>query len=788
MRAIEIIGANENNLKNINVNIPLNKVTVVTGVSGSGKSSLVFDTIYAESERRLLESISVSSKNSVDLKKPNVYKVNNLIPAIAISQKQTNRNPRSTVGTVTDIALYIRRLFSKVATLNTGEIWMDSDFSYNNPKVWCDCCKGTGEEYIIDEEKIIDKSKSINDGAIPYWNETNSNYYDKLLGEVAKHYDINLNTPLEEMQKEKLEFILHGISDINFNIRYKNYKNKYRTKSVKFIGLFREVEEKLNDIDTPSTFKSIQKFLTKEKCSICNGGRLKQEILDIKIYDKNIAYINNISVSELKKWLIANSRTGDLTDKVFKEITEELIRRIENLEKLKLGHLTLDRSVPTLSGGEAQRLRLTNQLAGGLSGVLYVLDEPTMGLHANDIKCINDIISELKMSGNTILMVEHNAEIMINADKIIDMGPKGGIYGGEIIFNGTPTDIIKDINSETGIYLQNYKTTKKYSDNSNYDKFISVKGATYNNVVDQDFNIPLNQLVVITGVSGAGKSTITEYILEPSLGNRKNVNCKSIVGINNINKVIKVDQSPIGRSPKSNIATYAGLFDLIRDLFSKTEEAKKGKLTKSDFSFNVDGGRCDKCKGDGNLKVEMNFMPDVYIECDECKGRRYKENILEVKYNEKNIDDVLNMTVVEGYNFFKSSKKISAILQCLIDVGLDYVKIGQSALTISGGEAQRIKLAKYLSDESTKRILYILDEPSVGLHYSDTKKLIVLLKKIVQRGNSVVVVEHNLDIIKESDYIIDMGEVGGPLGGKIVDVGTPLEIKTNGKASVAKML
>lgn len=788
MREIEVIHANENNLKNINVNIPLNKVTVVTGVSGSGKSSLVFDTIYAESERRLLESISINVNNSIVFKKPNVYKVNNLIPAIAISQKQTNRNPRSTVGTVTDIAQFVRGLFSKVATLNTNEMWTEGDFSYNNPKVWCKCCKGTGEEYVIDESKIINRDKSINDGAITYWKEINSNYYNKLIMEVSKYYDIDLDIPLKKMQKEKLEFLLYGKSDIEFSIRYKNYKNKYRSKSVQFVGVFRDIREKLDDIDSPSTFKTIRKFLKKSKCSVCNGARLRKEILNIEIYNRNIAYVNNISVSELKEWIVDNRRKGDLKDKVFNEITDELIRRIENLEKLKLGHLTLDRSIPTLSGGEAQRLRLANQLSGGLSGVLYVLDEPTMGLHANDIKYINNIISELKHNGNTILMVEHNAEIMFNADKIIDMGPRGGIYGGEIIFNGTPNQIIKEQNSETGVYLNNYKNVKNYSERSNTKLFINVNGATYNNVVNQDFSIPLNELVVITGVSGAGKSTIVEYILEPSLNMKKNINCDSIAGINNIDKVIKVDQSPIGRSPKSNIATYTGMFDFIRDMFAKTSDAKKNNLTKSDFSFNVDGGRCEKCQGDGNIKVEMNFMPDVYIECDECKGMRYKEEVLQVKHNDKNIYDVLNMTVVEGYEFFKENKKISAILQCLIDVGLDYVKIGQSALTISGGEAQRIKLAKYLSDESTKNILYILDEPSVGLHYSDTKKLISLLKKIVQRGNSVIVVEHNLEVIREADYIIDMGDVGGPLGGKIIDSGTPLEIKNNGKASVSQLL
>lgn len=790
MREIEVISAKENNLKDISVNIPLNKITVVTGVSGSGKSSLVFDTVYAESERMFLESMSLNMNNiSGFLKKPNVYKVNNLLPAIAISQKQTNRNPRSTVGTATDISQFIRLLFSKIATIDTNKIWTEGDFSYNNPKSWCDRCKGTGEEYIVDKDKILNLEKSINDGGILYWNETNADYYAKLIQEVSKYYDIDLNKPLNEFEKDKLDFILNGKSDTKFSIRYKNYKNKYRSKAVEFIGVCRDISEKLEDIDTPSTFKSIQKFLIKDKCSICKGSRLKQDILKFTIYNKNISELNNMTLTELKLWLISSIvKNGDIKDKVFEEITSEVVKRIENLERLKLGYLSLDRSIPTLSGGEAQRLRLANQLSCGLSGLLYVLDEPTMGLHANDIKNICSMLSELKKKGNTLLLVEHNPYVMLNADRIIDIGPKGGIYGGNIIFNGLPSEIMEDKNSVTGNYLKSYKDSVQNEINKKIEKKIEIQGATYNNIINQNCVIPLNEFVVITGVSGAGKSTLTECILEPSLNKRTNINCKSIVGIEEINKVIKVDQSPIGRSPKSNIATYTGMFDLIRDIFAKTTEAKKNKLTKSHFSFNVEGGRCEKCQGDGTIKIDMNFMPDAYIECDECNGRRYKEQVLNVKYNDKDISEVLEMTVVEAYEFFKSIPKISSTLQCLIDVGLDYVKVGQSALTISGGEAQRIKLAKYLSDESSKNIMYILDEPSVGLHNNDIKKLIKLLYKIITRGNSIVIVEHNVEIIRNAEYIIDMGMEGGPLGGKIIDMGRPTEIKENGIASVSNVL
>ncbi|NJJ35117.1 excinuclease ABC subunit UvrA [Clostridioides difficile] len=790
MKKIEVLSAKENNLKDINVSIPINEITVVTGVSGSGKSSLVFDTIYAESERMFLESISTNINGLTNqLKKPNVFKINNLLPAIAISQKYTNRNPRSTVGTATDIAKYIRLLFSKIASIETDKVWSEGDFSYNNPKSWCDKCKGTGEEYIIDTDKIIDKTKSINEGAILYWNETNNDYYKKLVIEASKYYNIDLDIPLIDLDKDKLDFILNGKSDIEFSVRYKNYKNRYRTKKTSFVGVYREILEELENIDKPSTLKSIQKFLKKDKCSSCNGSRLKNELLDFKIYKADIQYFNNLTVSELKSWLITNFREdGDLKDKVFIEVGQEVIRCIENLESVKLGYLSLDRSIPTLSGGEAQRLRLANQISCSLSGLLYVLDEPTMGLHINDIKNITFLINKLKENGNTILMVEHNAEVMMKADNIIDIGPRGGIYGGYVIFNGSPIELINNEQSHTANYLNNYSKNILNVEDIEANEYIRIKNATYNNINKQNFVLPLNQLVCITGVSGSGKSTFVEDILEPSINKKNRVNCESIEGIENISKVIKVEQSPIGRSPKSNVATYTGLFDIIRDIFASTDEAKKNNLNKSYFSFNVEGGRCDNCQGDGILKIDMSFMGETYIECNVCEGKRYKQNILNIKYNDKNIYDVLNMTVVEAYEFLKLNKKASNILKCLIDVGLDYIKIGQSALTISGGEAQRIKLAKYLSEKNLKNIVYILDEPSSGLHNEDTKKLINLLKSIVKSGNTVVVVEHNPEVIRSSNYIIDMGDEGGTLGGKVIDMGTIDEIKQNGLASICSIL
>ncbi|ABW18868.1 excinuclease ABC subunit UvrA [Alkaliphilus oremlandii] len=791
MDNIKIIRARENNLKDIEVEIPVNKITVVTGVSGSGKSSLVFDTIYAESERMFLESISINLESITSkLPKPDVYKISNLLPAIAISQKKTNRNPRSYVGTVTDISRFLRLLFSRVGVGKRNKFYTEGDFSYNNPKVWCEMCRGTGEKYVLDYDKIIDnKNRTLKEGAISYWNQGSDNFYDKLLEKVCMHYDIDMNTPIKDLSDDKLEFLLNGKSDSKFKVRYKNYKKNYRTKEVEFKGVIRELNEKLEDIDTPSTLKSIHKYIKKDKCDGCNGDRLKDEMLEVKINGENISSLESKTVTDLKQWLVNLIQITDNTcKKIIYDICEEVIKRITNLEKLQLGYLSLNRSIPSLSGGESQRIRLANQLACNLSSLLYVLDEPTMGLHSNDIENIEIILKDLKQMGNTILLVEHNLDIMLSADYLIDMGPGGGIYGGEIVGKGSPDEIKNHDESLTGKYLSgelkiNIPHRKRDSNAS-----ILVKKAKYNNIKGEDFFIPLNNLVVVTGVSGAGKSTLTDNILEPSLTRKKNINCEEIIGIQNINKVIKVDQTPIGRSPKSNVATFTGMFDFIRDLYSKTELARKRKYSKSEFSFNTPGGRCESCKGDGQVKIDMSFMADTYVVCDECKGKRYEKKILEINYNGKNISDVLNMTVLEAHEFFIENKSISSILKCLIDVGLEYIKLGQPATTISGGEAQRIKLAKYLSNDSATGNLYILDEPTVGLHLHDINKLIALLNEIVDRGNSIVVVEHNMELIKCADYIIDIGPVGGPNGGKIIDCGTPEHIAANNKASVSNKL
>lgn len=788
MKNIEVIGARENNLKNINVNIPKNKITVVTGVSGSGKSSLVFNTIYAESERLLLESMPFTLNNITTIKKPDVYKIKNLLPAIAISQNNTNNNPRSTVGTYTGISKYIRLLFSKIATINSHCSWYEGDFSYNNPKYWCEQCKGLGEEYVIDKSKIIDYKKSILDGGISYWWDTNKEYYLKLINQVSRSYNINLDTPIYLLDSKILDFILYGESKEIYNIRYKNYQNKYRTKKVRFVGVYKELYTKLDDIEKKSTSKSLNKYLKKIPCSHCGGARLRQDVLKYKILGKNIYDLLSMNLSELKIWLLKNNIVCDKTiNSVYYQIIPEIISKIENLEKVKLGYISLNRSIPSLSCGELQRLKLANQISSELSGVLYVLDEPTKGLHNNDIKNICNLLLELKKRGNTLLIVEHNPEVILLADKIIDIGPKGGIYGGNLIFSGTPKSLLKSENL-TSKYLKTYKNYIIKNKSKYIEKYIEIKGATYNNILNENFKFPLNQLIVVTGVSGSGKSTLVNFILEPSLRENKNINCDSIKGSNYIKKIVKVDQRPIGKSPKSNVATYVGLFDLIRELFASTPEARSNNLTKSHFSFNIDGGRCPNCKGDGKIKIDMSFMPNTYIDCEMCHGKRYKENILKIKYKQKNINDILQMTVIQAYEFFYNEDKITKILKCLIDVGLDYIKVGQLASDISGGEAQRIKLAKYLSNELLSNNMYILDEPTSGLHCDDIHKLLVLMKRIVNKGNTIIVIEHNIDIIKNADYIIDLGNQGGLMGGKIVDQGSLLEIKERNLASICTFI
>lgn len=790
MANISVISANENNLKDISVDISKNLITVVTGVSGSGKSSLVFDTIYAESERMFLESISMNMRNIVStLPKPKVYKITNLLPSIAISQKQTNRNPRSYVGTVTDIAKFLRLLFSKITEGSNGKKYAEGDFSYNNPSAWCKDCHGTGLKYYIDESKVIgDTSLSISDGAILYWKDSNEAYYDQLLKCVCDERNISETDRFENLDKCDVDFLLYGTSGKKYKIKYKNYKNKYRTKEIEFIGVLTELTQLLDKIKQPSTLKKIQKFLKQGKCDSCNGQKLNKKMTTVRIGKYNYPEVEDMAVSELKIWINNLNHENLIGSKIISEISSEINSRIEHLESLGLGYLSLNRNIPSLSGGELQRVRLSNQLSCGLSGLLYVLDEPTMGLHSNDISKIISLLRNLKSKDNTILLVEHNREIMHFADEIIDMGIGGGANGGNIIAVGTYEEVMNNPNSLTGKYLSDSMKIEVPSKRRNVEDFIKITGAKSNNVIDQNFNIPIGVFTVLTGVSGSGKSSFTDNVLIPSLSLKKAVNCEKITGTNLIKKVISVDQSPIGRTPKSNIATYTGVFDIIRDMFSETGHAKEQQYTKSHFSFNVDKGRCEKCQGDGYIKIDMSFMADTFVLCDECLGMRYKKEVLAIYYKDKNIYEVLSMTVLEASMFFNDNLKIQNVLKCLIDVGLDYITLGQPANTLSGGEAQRVKLAKYLSAFTSENNLYILDEPSVGLHFDDVSKLIKLFNQLVNVGSTLLVIEHNLEIIKCADFVIDMGLNAGNSGGKVVDCGTPEQIVLNNIASVAVQL
>lgn len=787
---IEVKNAYENNLKNIDVDIPYNSITVITGVSGSGKSSLAFDTIYSESERIFLDSIYMNMKMITDkLNKPKVEVIKNLLPSISIGQKYNNRNPRSTVGTVTDLSKYIRVLFSRIGN-STDKINISDEgiFSFNNPKGWCTQCKGTGETYVIDKDLVIDYNRSLDEGAISFWETSNKNYYKKLNNIVFLKYGIRTDIPFIYLSDREKDFILYGISEEKFKIRYKNIKNVYRTKEVQFQGVLRELNSMVLDIDRPSTMATVRKFLEKSICPECSGKKLNKEVLSIKIGNYDYGDVENFSIMELKKWMNEVAKLGEKENNVVNTIINNIYSKINLIEKVGLDYISLSRSIPSLSGGEIQRLRLANQLGCTLSGLLYILDEPTMGLHIKDIENMKSIIKEFKYNGNTLIIVEHNLDIISEADYIIDMGPTGGENGGYIISKGNINHIKKDKKSITGKYLNSRKYFENFSRNRISKEKIYIKNAIKNNLKNEDFRIPLGVLVGIVGVSGSGKSTLINDILVKSIEKKKAINCEKISGIDNITRVIVVDQSPIGRTPKSNIATYTGVFDYIRDIYSKTSQSKSLGFTKGDFSLNTGNGRCDKCNGEGKIKIDMSFMPDTYMECEQCKGKRYKENILKVTYKGYNISEVLEKSVDEVYDIFKHIDKIEKILACVKDIGLGYLKLGQSAMTFSGGEAQRIKLATYLSKGKTHNILYVLDEPSCGLHIDDIQKLIKIIQNLVDTGNSVILIEHNIEIIKCVDYIIELGKGGGPKGGKIISSGTINEIKKNKNSIIGRYL
>lgn len=932
--SIVIKGAKEHNLKNINVEIPRDKLVVITGLSGSGKSSLAFDTLYAEGQRRYVESLSSYARQFLGLmEKPDVESIDGLSPAISIDQKTTSRNPRSTVGTVTEIYDYIRLLYARIGVPYCpkcgkkiekqsidqiidnimsleegtkiqvlapivrgrkgeytkqlqefqkqgfvrvkvdGEIYELTDdinidrkkkhnielvvdrliikedvrsrltesveialknannlvsidilgdkellfsqnyacpdcgisfeeltprmFSFNNPIGACPACTGIGYLMKMDEDLIIpDKSKTLYDGVKAFGASTmkKGDTMAKMYFEsIARHYGVDIKVPIKKLPRDFLNKILYGTGteEIDFEYTSAAGTRKYRAP---FEGVIPTLERRYNETKSQGMRDFYEMYMSDSECPECHGARLKPEVLAVKIGDKNINELTDMSIDKIKNYL--NSLTLNKTEQMIADqILKELNKRLQFLIDVGLDYLTLSRNAGSLSGGEAQRIRLATQIGSGLTGVLYILDEPSIGLHQRDNDKLLATLKKLRDLGNSVLVVEHDEDTMYAADQVIDIGPGAGVHGGNVMAQGTAEEIKLVPESITGQYLSGKKQIrvpeKRRKSNG---RAIEVKGATEHNLKNINVKFPLGQFVCVTGVSGSGKSTLVNEILYKTIArelngsNEKPGKCKEIKGIDNIDKIINIDQSPIGRTPRSNPATYTGVFDFIRDIFAGTNEAKMRGYDKGRFSFNVAGGRCETCNGDGVLKIEMHFLPDIYVPCEICKGQRYNRETLEVKYKDKTISDVLNMTVEEALEFFKNIPKIKNKIQTLYDVGLGYIKLGQPSTTLSGGEAQRIKLATELSKKATGKTLYILDEPTTGLHIADVHKLVDILQRLVDTGNSIIVIEHNLDLIKTADYIIDLGPEGGDKGGQIISVGTPEQVARNEYSYTGKFL
>lgn len=933
---IVIKGAKEHNLKNINLEIPRDKLVVITGLSGSGKSSLAFDTLYAEGQRRYVESLSSYARQFLGLmEKPNVESIDGLSPAISIDQKTTSKNPRSTVGTVTEIYDYIRLLYARIgvpycpkcgkkiekqtidqiidsileleegtriqvlapivrgrkgefvkqleqfekegfvrARIDGETVELSDDiqidrkkkhnielivdrlvikedirsrltesvetalkyanniviiddnthkkemlfsqnyacpdcgisfeeltprmFSFNNPFGACPNCTGIGYLMKMDEDLIIpDKNKTLYDGVKAFGSSVmkRGDTMAKMYFEsIAKHYGVEIKgVPIKKLPRDFLEKILYGTGDEEIDFEYTSPAGTRRFRSP-FEGVLPTLERRHNETKSQGMRTFYEMYMSESPCEMCHGARLKKESLSVRIGDKNINELTDMSINKIKDYLNSlelNNKDRMIADQILKELN----KRLQFLIDVGLEYLTLSRSAGTLSGGEAQRIRLATQIGSGLTGVLYILDEPSIGLHQRDNDKLLATLKHLRDLGNTVLVVEHDEDTMYAADQIIDIGPGAGVHGGNVMAQGTAEEVKLVPESVTGQYLSGRKQVlvpkKRRKSNG---KSIEVKGATEHNLKNINVKFPLGQFICVTGVSGSGKSTLVNEILYKTIArdlngsNEKPGKCKEVKGLENIDKIINIDQSPIGRTPRSNPATYTGVFDFIRDIFAGTNEAKMRGYDKGRFSFNVQGGRCEACNGDGIIKIEMHFLPDIYVPCEVCKGKRYNKETLEVKYKGKTISDVLDMTVEEALEFFKNVPRIKTKIQTLYDVGLGYIKLGQPSTTLSGGEAQRIKLATELSKRATGKTLYILDEPTTGLHIADVHRLVDILQRLVDTGNSIIVIEHNLDLIKTADYIIDLGPEGGDGGGEIVAVGTPEQIVKNDRSYTGKFL
>ncbi|NLY53602.1 MAG: excinuclease ABC subunit UvrA [Firmicutes bacterium] len=919
---IVVRGARAHNLQNIDVDIPRDKLVVVTGLSGSGKSSLAFDTIYAEGQRRYVESLSAYARQFLgQMDKPDVDYIEGLSPAIAIDQKTTSRNPRSTVGTVTEIYDYLRLLYARVGSpycpncgvaisqqtieqivdqvltlpertrflvlapvvrgqkgehvklladlqregyvrvrvdgsmyelgdpielnknqkhdievvvdrlivrpdigsrladsiatatmLSQGLViisQVDGDetlyslnfactecgfsyseisprlFSFNNPYGACPECDGLGASREFDPDLIIpDPNLSLAEGAIAPWANSTSNYYPALFQAVCDNYQIDYNAPIADLTEEQLNIILHGGPD-HLTVAYEDTVGRNRQFKMRFRGVIPMLERMYRETGSAAIRENIEQYMTDVLCSACEGQRLKPESLSVKVGGKSIAEVTRMSIVEALQFF-DNLELSERQQLIARQILREIKARLGFLVNVGLDYLTLDRQAGTLSGGESQRIRLATQIGSSLMGVLYILDEPSIGLHQRDNTRLLETLKRLRDLGNTVIVVEHDQETMEAADYIIDMGPGAGLHGGKVVATGTLQEICQVPESITGQYLSGKRRIVVPEERRRpNDRFLEVRGARENNLKNINVRIPLGLFICVTGVSGSGKSTLVNEIvykrlaMELNRAKRKPGEHDAILGLEHLDKVINIDQAPIGRTPRSNPATYTGTFDLIRQLYAQTQEAKMRGYAAGRFSFNVKGGRCEACRGDGIIKIEMHFLPDVYVPCEVCGGKRYNRETLEVRYKGKNIADVLAMSIEEALHYFQNIPRIERKLQTLVDVGLGYMQLGQPAPTLSGGEAQRVKLATQLSRRSNGRTFYILDEPTTGLHMADIERLLLVLQRLVDAGDTVLVIEHNLDVIKTADYIIDLGPEGGDRGGTIVAEGTPEEVAAN---------
>lgn len=760
--SIIVCNATENNLKNITVEIPIDAFSCVTGPSGCGKSSLIYDTIFAESQRNFLESMSGNLYGQKLMDKPRVDEIKNLRPALNVSQTYYNVNPRSTIGTITDVSYYLRALFAVYASVEYGKEVDINYFSPNNPASCCKKCKGLGEEYVVSEELLIpDMERTLDKGGITYFKGSKTSLEYKLLEANCEHFGINISKKISDLSPDELSNLLYREDNVEFHIRFKTPKGRVKQKTINSKGVIPELNDLLADIDIPSTFASISKYLVKAECSYCGGAKLKNEVLNIRVNGLNISEAEKLSFDNLLIWIekIQNNSKEIEFDKQMKQLLIDMKKRVKTLINLNLGYLNLSRSIPSLSGGEVQRVRLANQLTCSLNGLLYILDEPCKGLHYKNINSIINASRQLVDKGNTLIAIEHNKQFISHADNIIELGPVGGPKGGYIL---------SDFGKKS-----KYNYDIRFKQEATPEQFISLQGVNHHNLKDLSVNIPIGVVTCITGVSGSGKSTLTEVIGEVCAGKRSS-KVELTSNTEYIKRVMRVNQQPIGKTPRSTVVSYLEIYDSIRNKFSESPKAKELGLTSSDFSMNVDGGRCECCQGTGKKKIELSYMPDTYVVCPECHGKRFHNDVIEVRYRNHNIIDILDKSIGEILPVFEDDITIYSILQCMCDMGLNYLSLGQMSMTLSGGEAQRIKLAKCLGAKSSGKNMYILDEPTSGLHEMDIKLLEDILGRLRENKETIIIIEHNIEFISHvADYLVDLGTVAGNNGGNIILQGNP---------------